>query len=105
VLYYAYHAFVQSWRVSTALGYLWSQLALDALTMADYEFDRSSLTFDMGAFRVDIFSEYGDVPRALVVAVANPMMVHSRRGVCGCFNARVVTNRDTSWVTMRVTDI
>jgi len=59
----------------------------------------------MGAFRVDIFSEYGEVPRAFVVAVANAMMFHSRRGVCGCFNARVVTNRDTFWVAMRLTDI
>ena len=51
--------------------------------MADYEFHQSSSTFDMGAFRVDIFSEYGEVPRAFVVAVANAMMVHSRRGFVG----------------------
>jgi hypothetical protein len=73
--------------------------------MADYEFHQSSSTFDMGAFRVEIFSEYGEVPRAFVVAVANAMMVHSRRGFCWCFNAMVITTRDTFWIAMRLTDI
>lgn len=100
--YNIYHAFVQSWRTSAVLGYLWSQLALQALTMSDHEFEKQWLTFDMSAFEMDIFNFNGFVPRASVVAVANAMMVYSGRGFCGCFNARFVRDGETLWVTMRV---
>lgn len=105
ILYYnIYRAFVESWRTSTLLAHLWNQMALDALSMGESEFEVSILTFTIGGFKVEFFSFDAEITRAFVVAVANVMVVHTMRGFCGCFNARVVKGKESIWITMTVRD-
>ena len=86
------------------MAFFWDQVALDALSMSEYEFDTKFLKFEVGPFTVDIVSVKNDLPRMFVVAVANFMREKAIRGFSGCFNARVDTAKDRFWVVMRLLD-
>lgn len=106
--YRAFTVFNPSMRTAAALGFFWTKILWQAFSLPDSAFTSPHIALVTNGLRFDIFnSGEGNVPRALMVEVAQAMVEYSIRGFCGTFNARVDgwnRGRGVFWISFGLVD-